>query len=417
MLAPTERTRAEFVALVALTTSLVAMSIDTMLPALGHIATDLALADPNDRQLVLTFFFAGLSIGQLVYGALSDSIGRKPALYAGITLFIGGGLCCALAPSFVVMLAGRTLQGFGAAGPRIVAVATVRDLHSGNAMARVMSFVSTVFILVPIAAPAFGQGVLLIADWRMIFWLLVLVALVDVGWFALRQPETLPLERRVPLSVVRVARAIGEVFRHPISIGYTLAIGCVFSAFISYLTTSQQIFQEQYAVGEWFPVLFGGLAFSLGLASLTNAHLVMRLGMRRLARLAVFTECALATLALVTALVFDGHPPLPLFMLGMVICFFCNGILFGNYNARALEPMGHIAGVAAAITGSLSGLVALAIGTPLGRAYDGTVISVQSGFVIGSFCALTLTEAAEWRERTVRRAAVGDRASASSRVL
>jgi DHA1 family bicyclomycin/chloramphenicol resistance-like MFS transporter len=191
-----ERSDAEFVVLVALTTSLVAMSIDTMLPALGQIAADLALDDPNDRQLILTTFFGGLSLGQLVCGPVSDSLGRKPALYAGIALFTLGGLCCALATDFRVMLVGRALQGFGAAGPRIVAIATVRDLYSGSAMARVMSFVSTVFILVPIAAPAFGQTVLLVADWRAIFWILVVAALVDALWFGLRQPETLRVEHR-----------------------------------------------------------------------------------------------------------------------------------------------------------------------------------------------------------------------------
>lgn len=394
---PGARVSAEFVARVALTMSLVAMSIDTMLPALGQIANDLGVADPNDRQLVLTFFFAGLSIGQLVYGPLSDSLGRKPALYAGLGLFIVGGLCCALAPSFAFMLVGRALQGFGAAGPRVVAVATVRDLHSGAAMARVMSFVSTVFILVPIAAPSFGQGVLLVADWRTIFWLLVIAALADGAWFALRQPETHTPERRSRLSFHGVLHAAVEVFRHPITLGYTLAMGAVFGAVIGYLTTSQQLFQDTYGVGDWFPVLFGVLAFSLGLASLLNAQLVMRFGVRRLARLAAASECVIASLALAIALAYDGRPPLIVFMLGMVGCFFCNGIVFGNYNARALEPMGHIAGSAAAISGALSGLVALLVGTPIGRAYDGTVLSVVAGFVFGSIVALLLTEGAERR--------------------
>jgi DHA1 family bicyclomycin/chloramphenicol resistance-like MFS transporter len=393
------RSDAEFVVLVALTTSLVAMSIDTMLPALGQIAADLALTDPNDRQLILTTFFGGLSVGQLVCGPASDSMGRKPVLYAGIGLFLLGGLCCALATDFRVMLVGRALQGFGAAGPRIVAVATVRDLYSGSAMARVMSFVSTVFILVPIAAPAFGQTILLVADWRAIFWILVVAALVDALWFGLRQPETLAVERRVPFSAWAVLRAAGQVFRHPITLGYTLAIGMVFGGFISYLSMSQQIFQEQYGAGKLFPLLFGTLAFSLGLASLANAQLVMRFGMRRLARLAVITECVVASAALLIALAYGGHPPLLLFMLSMMACFFCSGILFGNYTARALEPMGHIAGVAAAINGSLSGLVAIAIGTPLGQAYDGTVNALIFGFVVASFGALVLTEGAEWRQR------------------
>jgi DHA1 family bicyclomycin/chloramphenicol resistance-like MFS transporter len=399
MPAPRERSGAEFVALVALTTSLVAMSIDSMLPALADIAAELALSDPNDRQLVLTTFFAGLSVGQLVFGPLSDGIGRKPALYIGIGLFILGGLCCALAPSFGVLLLGRALSGFGAAGPRVMAVAVVRDQFSGRAMARVMSFVSTVFILVPIVAPAFGQGVLLVATWRALFWLLVLAAVVDVAWFGLRQPETLPHERRTPLSVQRVARGAAEVIRNPLTLGYTLATGCIFGAFISYLTSSQQLFQEQYGIGKLFPVYFGVLAAALGAASLTNAQLVMRLGMQRLARAAAGLACVVSALALLAALLFDGHPPLGLFMAGLLVCFFCNGILFGNYNARAMEPMGHIAGVAAAITGSLSSLIAVAFGTPLGRAYDGSVLPVLASYMLASFAALALTESAEWLAR------------------
>lgn len=398
-----ERTSAEFVALVALTTSLVAMSIDSMLPALGDLAAELALPDPNDRQLVLTAFFGGLSVGQLVYGPLSDSTGRKPALYSGIALFILGGVCCALAPDFGTLLTGRALAGFGAAGPRIISIALVRDLHSGRAMARVMSIISSLFILVPIIAPAFGQAVLWVASWRMIFWLLVVVAAVDVLWFGLRQPETLPPDRRTRLSGPTLMRAATEVFKNRVTLGYTLATGCVFGAFMNYLGTSQQLFQEQYGVGELFPLFFGSLAAALGAASLLNAKLVMRFGMQRLARLAVIFECVFSASFLALAAVLHGHPPLWLFMACMLVCFFCNGILFGNYNARAMEPMGHIAGAAASITGSLSSAVALAFAVPFGRAYDGTVVPIIAGFVASSFAALFLTQAADWSDRSTAR--------------
>jgi MFS transporter, DHA1 family, multidrug resistance protein len=394
-----DKVSGEFVALVALTTSLVAMSIDTMLPALGVISAELAPRDPNDRQWVLTTFFGGLSLGLLVFGPISDAKGRKRALYLGIALFVLGGACCALAPSFPVLLAGRALSGFGAAGPRVVAIAVVRDRHEGRAMARVMSFVTSIFILVPVIAPAIGQAVLLVASWRAIFWLLLVVAAVDVTWFALRQPETHAPERRRPLSIRYLGRALAEVFRNRITLGYTMATGFVFGALINYLTVSQQLFQEQYGIGRLFPVVFGALAAALGVASLTNARLVMRFGMQRLARLAGGFESVLSLLFLLAAISFDGHPPLWLFMTCMLVCFFCNGVLFGNYSARALEPMGHIAGVAAAITGSLSQAVALAFGTPMGRAYDGTVLPIIGGFVIASFCALTLTEGAEWLAR------------------
>lgn len=401
------RTSAEFIALVAMTTSLVAMSIDTMLPALADITRDLPTNDPNDRQLVLTLFFAGLSLGQLVCGPLSDNIGRKPTLYGGLALFLLGGICCALATSFPMLLFGRLLAGFGAAGPRIIAVAVVRDQHAGREMARVMSFVSSIFILVPVVAPAFGQAVLLVADWRMIFWLLVLAGLADGAWFGWRQPETLPPERRNPLSLRAVARGAGEVFRHPITLGYTLATGFVFGAFINYLSTSQQVFQEQYGIAELFPLFFGSLAAAIGVASVTNAQLVMRFGMLRLARLAVGVECVLAAIFFGVAVALDGHPPLWFFMAGMAICFFCNGILFGNYNARALEPMGHIAGVAAAITGCLSSAVGIAFGAPFGRAYDGTVSPIIAGFMLASFAALICTELAEHRQRRASRAPPG----------
>ena len=394
-----EASSGEFIALVALTTSLVAMSIDTMLPALGDIARDLSLGNPNDRQLVLTAFFGGLSVGQLIAGPLSDATGRKPALFAGIACFIVGSLCCALAPSFNVLLVGRVLQGLGAAGPRIVAVAVVRDLYSGRAMAKVMSFVQTVFILVPVLAPAFGQTLLLVAHWRVLFWLLVVVALIDAAWFGLRQPETLPLARRASLSLGVVLGRMGEALRNRLTLCYTLASGAVFGAIVCYLGTSQQIYQEQYGVGKLFPVYFGACAFSLGLASFVNARLVMRFGIRTLSRRAVICEVVVAVASVLVAAAYHGHPPLPLFMLGMLVCFFCNGLLFGNYNARAMQPMGHIAGVAAAVCGSLSGLVAMLIGTPLGRAYDGTVIPVLGGFALLSLSAWLLTEIAEWGER------------------
>jgi len=390
-----ERSSVEFVALVALTTSMVAMSIDTMLPALGQIAIDLRLADPNDRQLVLIAFFGGLSVGQLVCGPVSDATGRKPALYAGLALFMAGAACCALAQSFPAMLVGRVLQGFGAAGPRIVAVAVVRDLHSGRSMARVMSFVQSVFILVPILAPLFGQTVLLVTNWRALFWIFVGCALIDAAWFGVRQPETLPAERRSRLSLRYVLRAGLEVLKNRITLCYTLATGVVFGAFISYLTTSQQIFQEQYRLGKLFPVCFGVCALALGLASGVNARLVMRFGMRTLSRLAVLTEAVFSLAFLLSVVLLHGHPPLYVFLPGMMLCFFCNGLLFGNYNARAMQPMGHIAGVAAALTGSLSGLVGMAFGTPLGRAYDGSVTSTVAGFTLASCLAFALTEFAE----------------------
>jgi DHA1 family bicyclomycin/chloramphenicol resistance-like MFS transporter len=389
----------EFIALVALTTSLVAMSIDTMLPALGAMATELGAANPNDRQLVLSAFFGGMMIGQLLYGPASDSVGRKPALFFGIGLFILGNSTCAMTHSFGLLLAARFLSGLGAAGPRIVSIALVRDAYGGRGMARVMSFVSTVFILVPVLAPSIGQGVLAIGSWRMIFEGLVVIALANLLWFALRQPETLPLERRVPFSLRGVARATRETFRSPITLGYMVSTGVIFAAFIAYLSTAQQIFQEQYGAGKLFPVYFGMLAAGIGVASFVNGKLVMRWGMQRLSQLALLGTSSLSMLAFACAWLWHGHPPLWALMAYLLPCFFFNGVLFGNFNARAMEPMGHIAGVAAAVTGSVSTLVALAIGTPFGRAYDGTVLPLIAAYMTCGLLALALTT---WAERAAK---------------
>lgn len=395
------RSSAEFIALIALTFSLIAMSIDSMLPALGSIAADLGARDPNDRQLVLTAFFGGLTLGQFIYGPISDSTGRKPAMYAGIGCFILGGLICAFTSDFTVMLLGRILQGFGAAGPRIVAMAMVRDLFAGRAMARIMSFVMAVFILVPILAPAIGQLILLVADWRFIFYGLVAVGVIDFLWLATRQEETLAPKDRAPFSLGHIVRSAREAITNRVTLGYTLATGFVFGAFISYLGTSQQIFQEQYGTGKLFAVYFGILAAGIGLASIVNAKLVMRFGMRHLSKWALRAACCLSLTFLLLAWLIGGHPPLWAFVAFMTVLFFFNGLLFGNYNALAMEPMGHIAGVAAAVVGSLSSLVAVSAGTPIGRLYDGTVIPLVAGFACMELSALAITEWAE-RGRTAR---------------
>jgi MFS transporter, DHA1 family, multidrug resistance protein len=403
--APPAAPGVEFIALVALTTSLVAMSIDTMLPALGTMASELGAAQANDRQLVLAVFFGGLSVGQLLYGPVSDSTGRKPALFFGIGLFIVANLLCALTHDFDLLLVGRALAGFGAAGPRIISTALVRDVYAGRGMARVMSFVSTVFILVPVLAPSIGQAVLAVTSWRAIFFGLALIAVLNGLWFALRQPETLPPARRIAFSGRTIARGTVEVFRTPVTLGYMLAVGIIFAAFISYLSTAQQIFQEQYGLGKLFPVIFGLLASAIGVASFVNARLVMRYGMRRLSRVALLWVSALSTAAFVGAWLWHGHPPLAALMTYMLACFFFSGILFGNFNARAMEPMGHIAGLAAAVIGSVSGLVALAIGTPFGRAYDGTVLPLIAGYMTCGLLALAVTT---WAERQTDRNAASD---------
>jgi DHA1 family bicyclomycin/chloramphenicol resistance-like MFS transporter len=216
-----------------------------------------------------------------------------------------------------------------------------------------------------------------------------------VLWIALRQPETLPTPLRVPFSFRTIGRGCAETLRNRVALGYTLGSGFVFGGFISYLSMSQQVFQELYGLGSLFPVFFGLLASAIGVASFANGKLVMRFGMRRLSRGALWTNCVLCVCASITTQMLGGHPPLAAFVGYMLVCFFLNGLLFGNFSARAMEPLGHIAGVASAIIGSISGLVALALGTVFGHAYNGTVLPLVAGFTTSALLALAATEFAE----------------------
>ncbi|MDF2367574.1 multidrug effflux MFS transporter [Sneathiella sp.] len=373
---------AEQIILLALMISMVALSIDVMLPALFDISHDLHADDPNDRQYVVAAVFLGLAIGQLFYGPISDSTGRKTAIYFGFGLFLIGCLLSIFAPNFTIMLIGRLLQGLGVASPRIVSLALIRDQYEGREMARFVSLVMTVFILVPVLAPALGQFILFFAEWRMIFVVLFALGLATLIWFGLRQEETLPVEKRAPLSLKRIWRAVKEVIYTRAAFGFTMVGGFIFSAFLGYLTMSQQIFQDQYDVGEMFAVYFGVLALALGAASFMNARLVMRFGMRKLSYHALVVLTILSILFMVYAYMCDGHPPLWTLVSFFMVIFFCIGILFGNFNAMAMEPLGHIAGVAAAVIGSITTFVSMGIGTVIAQLYDGTVFPLIASFAV-----------------------------------
>ncbi len=390
----------ETIALLALMISFVAFSIDAMLPALPEIGHDLGVAQANDPQLVISVLFVGLATGQLIYGPLSDSLGRKPPIYAGFALFLIGCLLSTFAPNFAVMLLGRFLQGLGAAGPRIVTLALVRDQYEGRAMARIMSLIMAVFILVPVLAPIIGQGILLIGPWRAIFGVLFSLASISLIWFAIRQPETLTPERRVPFSLRHIATAFREAFGNRTTLGYTLSAGLIFGAFVGYLTSAQQIFQDQYGLGKLFPFYFAVLALAIGGASVSNARLVMRHGMRRLAFLALIILTGSSIAFFAAAYGAAGHPPLWAFMAYLLGAFFCIGILFGNLSALAMEPLGHIAGVGSAVVGAVPTYISLLFGTWIGQSFDGTVLPLVGGFAVLGLAALAVMG---WTERGGRR--------------
>lgn len=386
----------EFVALMALLTSLVAVSIDAMLPALTSIGADLGIQQGNSPQLVVSALFVGLALGQMFAGPLSDSIGRKPAISTGIFIFIVGCLLSIFATTFSVMLAGRVLQGIGAAAPRVVTMALIRDQYEGAAMARILSFVMAVFIIVPMVAPAIGQGIVIVAHWRMIFGLLLVHALVALVWLLVRQPETLPAGHRRPFSAGRILTAVRETCTNRIALGYTIAGGVIFGALVGYLTSAQQVFQSLYGVGAWFPLYFAVNALSIGAAALVNAKLVMRFGMRPLARWALRILSIVWIGFLVYAIATAGKPPVLALTACMMVAFFCIGVLFANFNALAMEPLGHIAGVGAAVVGMLQTVISLVLGTLIGQSYNGTVLPLVIGFAVLAVASLAVMT---WTER------------------
>jgi len=372
----------EYVVLIAFLISIGAMGTDLMLPALDVIGADLQVANANDVHFIVTAFFLGMAAGQLIVGPLSDSFGRKPVILIGYGIFVLGCLLSLFAQSWSVMLLGRILQGIGAAAPRIVTVAIVRDEYEGRAMARIMSIVMAIFIIVPILAPALGQGLIYIGGWKATFIGLTILAIIASAWFHIRQPETLATRNRRSFSVSSLYKGFIEIVNTRLAFGYTLATGLMYGMFVGYLGLAQQIFQQTFKVGDLFVLYFALASVSLGIASLINAKLVMQLGMRKLTWLALLFLTAISILFFIVLLTFNGVPPFNVFLIWQLTTFFCVGIIFANINSLALEPLGHMAGLGAAFVGSIATFLSLPLAWLIGHYYDGTVYTLVAGFAV-----------------------------------
>ncbi|MBT8474108.1 MAG: multidrug effflux MFS transporter [Alphaproteobacteria bacterium] len=390
---PRRLSRAEFVALMAMLFATIAFSIDAMLPALPEIADELTPDAPNRAQLIITSFVLGMGIGTLFTGPLSDAYGRKPVIIGGAVIYIiASGLAWA-ANSLELMLAARVLQGLGVAGPRVVALAIVRDLYEGRGMAQLMSFVMMVFTLVPAVAPAIGAGIIAVAGWRAIFAAFVLFSLISVGWLALRQEETLPIEKRRPFKLTVLAAGVSEVVRNRQVMLTIVVIGLSFGILFSTLVSTQPVFDVLFDRGDTFHWWFALIALIAALGSVLNARIVMQLGMRRVASLSFFAQGFAAAAMLLVAAMAQWQAPWAFgFYVGWTASvFFMAGLTIGNLNALALVPMGHIAGMAASIVGAISTIGGVAIAAPVGLAFDGTPLPAALGVLICTTVAYLIT--------------------------
>ena len=384
---------AGFVLLVAALMALNAVATDIMLPALPDIGRAMAVAAENDRQAVVTAYLLGFGLGQFAMGALSDRYGRRPVLIGGLVVYCGAALFAAASADFAALLAARAAQGVGAAAPRVIVTALVRDCYEGRRMAKVTSLAMMTFMAAPIVAPSLGQALLLVGDWRMIFATLTVYGVAVLAVAALRLPETLPPEWRRPLDPRALTESAAMVLRERQTVGYALASGIFFGALFGFINSAQQILAELYALGPWFPVVFGAIAFCMAFSAFLNAMLVGRFGMRALSHIAVLAFTAIsATLA---GLALLGHPPLWLFLALLGGAMTLVGMVFSNFNALAMEPQAKVAGIASSFIGGATTLIGASAGFVIGRAYDGTILPLATGYALCGLATIATLAATE----------------------
>jgi MFS transporter, DHA1 family, multidrug resistance protein len=377
--------RFEFTLMLSMTMAVVALSIDMILPALGDVRIAYGLpTDSNEVAGLITFLFLGLGIGQMVWGPVSDALGRKTVLYLGLGVYILAAIAAAMAPSLGWLFIARFISGIGGAGPQVIARSVVRDVYTGSAMAHAMSFIMAVFLLIPIVAPTLGTLVLLVGPWEWIFVFTALFGVAIVAW-TIRLPETLAKDQRIPLRFGRLASASQFVLSNPMTMGYTLAQATAFGFFASYLASSQLIVDDIFGLDAWFPVIFGVTALIMGAAMLSNTRALRRFELRPLLRMA-FSGYLVASIVFAGAmLATDGHPSFGLWAVTILPILLAHSFLIPNLNAIAMVPMGAVAGTAAAIVGTASTLGGAVIGLTIDRLYDGTLVPFGvSAAIIGT---------------------------------
>ena len=383
----------EFVALIAMMMALNALAIDAMLPALPAIGEALGVESENSRQWVITAYLLGFGVTQIIYGPLADRYGRKPILMIGLSIYVVFSVLAAFSPTFELLIAARVGTGVGAAALRVLAVSIVRDRYSGRTMARVMSLSFLVFLGVPILAPALGQLILTVAPWPWVFGVLAVGGAAFAVWAALRLPETLHPEDRMPIQVGRVVSAFREALTNRRSIGYTLAMTAISGALFGFINSSQQIFFDVFHEPQLFTVVFGAVAGGIAVASLLNARLVERLGSRLISHTALLGFIAMSSVHAAVALA--GHETIWTFAILQGLTMFCFGLIAGNFGAMAMEPMGHIAGTASSAQGFISTTGGASLGFLIGQQFDGSTAPMTVGFVAMGLTALIFVLIAE----------------------
>jgi len=378
----------EFVVMVAAIMALNPMAMDLMLPALPDVGATFGIGNANRLQAVLSVFMTGFGLGQFIIGPLTDRYGRRRILIGGMVLYTLASVAAVAAHSFEMLLVARALQGLGTSATRVIATSIVRDCYSGRRMASVMSLAMMIFISVPVLAPSLGQAIMLAAQWRGIFLVLMVYGVLALIWCAVRLPETLPPSERKSLAIRDVLDNYRQTVTNRQTFGYALAAGCVQGTLFGYVFSSQQIFTGIYGLGHYFPLAFAAVAIGVAIAGFLNSRIVGRFGMRVISHAALIGQLA-ATIAMLVAADL-GHLPLPLFMVLSILNLFTFGLMFSNFTALAMEPQGHIAGTASSLFGSMTTLIGIVVGYAIGQLYNGTLVPLATGAFLSALTALVI---------------------------
>ncbi len=384
---------AEFVTIIALLMALNALAIDVMLPALPAIGEALNIQEENNRQTVLLVYLIGFGGGQLFFGPIADSLGRRKVLIGGLAVYSLASVAAIVTNDLTHFLAARVLQGVGCAAARVTALSIVRDCFTGRRMAKVMSLVMMVFMAVPVVAPSIGQAILFVAGWHWIFTMLLVAGVGMLAWTSIRLPETLAPEHRRPMVVSTIAAAYWKALTTRVTIGYTIGLCFIFGGLFAFLAMSQQIFVDVFGLGAYFPLVFAGIAISMAIASFMNSRLVEAIGMRHLSHAAalVFTALGFSIGRAAAA----GFESLWLFLILTTLIMTTFGFLGANFNTMAMEPLGDIAGTASSVIGFVSTLGGAILGYVMGQLFDGSTLPLGLAFGfygVGAVCCILYAE-------------------------
>ncbi|MFM2301426.1 MAG: hypothetical protein RLZZ84_1162 [Pseudomonadota bacterium] len=378
----------EFIVLMAMMMSLQALCIDAMLPALGEIARDLAVPDPNQRQLVVAVFLFAAGFGSLVPGALADRYGRRPVLMGSFVAYAVLAVGCALVRDFTTLLVLRALQAITSAGLSVLPGAIIRDRFGGDRMARAMSTISVVFMLVPMIAPSYGQAVMLVAGWRWIFGGMAVMAAVIGGWTYLRLPETLHPEYRQPIAAGPIARNMMQAATNRAAMGYVLGGALLSAALFGYINSAQQLIAEHFGAGARFPLIFALMAGGMALANFSNARIVERFGARRVSHAALLGFIAVSAAQVVQATAGGETVWQFIPLMGANICLM--GFIGANFGSIALQPFARTAGAASSFQAFIRMAAGSLLGGLIGQAFDGSARPLAIALLCCGVVTLTL---------------------------